>query len=121
MARKFSEATLNKFREIFKTKRQEIIININKVGDDTELDGDGDEVDLIQARVLKDVSAKLSQREINLLNRINSSLEKIDNGTFGICEDCDGRIGEKRLLAVPGCSICIDCAEEQEKFERQFG
>jgi len=47
---------------------------------------------------------------------VNLALEKIDLGTFGKCEHCDGDIGLKRLRALPFARLCIKCrqAEEQE-------
>ena len=49
------------------------------------------------------------------------ALERIDNGTFGICEECDEPISIKRLEARPETTLCIRCKEDQERVERDFG
>lgn len=49
------------------------------------------------------------------LKEINAALERIKNGTFGICEECGSRITKKRLEAIPYTDVCIDCANERAK------
>lgn len=50
-----------------------------------------------------------------ILNRVNDALQRIDEGTYGICEDCGGMIDEERLKIVPYSSLCINCQQEDEK------
>lgn len=119
MARKFGQAKLDKFKQIFNEKRNILIESIRRNADQ-EIDVDGDETDIVQGNVLSSVNSALSKRDIDLLERIDKSLQKIQDGSFGTCEECDERIGEKRLTAIPGCELCIDCAEEQEREARLF-
>ena len=61
---------------------------------------------------------RIRDRERKLVNKIREALDRIDNETFGICEDCGAEIGEGRLKARPVTTQCIDCkieAEEREK------
>ena len=44
------------------------------------------------------------------LNEIESALEKLDAGSYGLCEVCGGPIGEARLEAMPAARLCISCA-----------
>ena len=44
------------------------------------------------------------------LNDIEDALQKIDEGTYGVCEQCGGPIGEARLEAMPAARLCITCA-----------
>lgn len=119
MGRKFGNSKLEKFKQIFTNKRNNLIESIQK-NSNQEIDFDGDETDVVQGNILNDINSKLSKRDINLLERIDKSLQKIQEGTFGTCEECDERIGEKRLTAIPGCELCIDCAEEQEREAKLF-
>ena len=48
-------------------------------------------------------------------------LEKIDAGTFGVCDDCGEKISVKRLEARPETTLCIRCKEDQERVEKDFG
>jgi len=61
---------------------------------------------------------KIRDRERKLILKIKGALEKIDNGTFGICEVCEEEISEKRLKARPVTTLCIDCKTKQEAEEK---
>jgi DnaK suppressor protein len=61
---------------------------------------------------------RIRDRERKLIAKIREGLERIENGTFGICEVCGDEISEERLEARPVTTLCIDCktdAEEKEK------
>ena len=61
---------------------------------------------------------RLKEREQKLLKKIDEAIERIANGTFGICESCGGEIGFKRLKARPVTTLCIDCKTQQEQEEK---
>jgi DnaK suppressor protein len=61
---------------------------------------------------------RIRDRERKLINKIKEALERIDNGSFGICEMCEEDISEARLKARPVTTLCIDCKIEQEKKEK---
>jgi DnaK suppressor protein len=63
------------------------------------------------------VTLRLRSRESRLIRKIKSALERIDDGTYGICEVCGDNISIKRLLARPVTSKCIECKEGEEKME----
>lgn len=113
-----SKNKLSKFRTLFVQKRKEILDSIKN--QETELDTDGDDVDQIQGSIISDMNDKLSKREILMLEKLDAAISKIDSGTFGTCDDCGEAIGEKRLLALPGCEFCVECAEQQELEFKQF-
>jgi len=61
---------------------------------------------------------RIRDRERKLIAKIREGLERIEKGTFGICEVCGDEISEERLEARPVTTLCIDCktdAEEKEK------
>lgn len=64
---------------------------------------------------------RIRDRERRLLSKIDEALARIDEGTYGICEDCDEEIGLKRLEARPVTTLCIDCKTIQEKKEKSKG
>lgn len=47
------------------------------------------------------------------LQEINEALEKLEAGTYGLCESCGGQIPEARLEAMPAAKFCIDCASKR--------
>ncbi len=59
-------------------------------------------------------SLRLKEREKNLLRKIDLAIERIKEGDFGICEGCGEPIEEKRLMARPVTTLCIDCKTLQE-------
>ena len=46
---------------------------------------------------------------------IEAAIERIDEGTFGICEECGANIPKARLNAIPFAPLCVKCASEQEQ------
>jgi len=60
-------------------------------------------------------------REKKLIEKIRIALERIDNGTFGICEECGRDISIERLKARLVTTLCIECKTKEEAFERALG
>lgn len=61
---------------------------------------------------------RLREREQKLLKKIDEAIDRINEGTFGICESCGGQISVKRLKARPVTTLCIDCKTKQEAEEK---
>jgi len=64
---------------------------------------------------------RIRDRESKLIRKIKSALERIENGTFGVCETCGGEISVKRLKARPVTSQCIECKSKEEALEKALG
>lgn len=64
---------------------------------------------------------RIRDRERKLILKMQEAIKRIDDGTFGICEACGGPISEKRLMARPVTTDCIDCKTKQEKIEKLKG
>jgi DnaK suppressor protein len=62
----------------------------------------------------------MRQRELNKLKAIEAALERVEEGTYGHCEDCDDPIGSKRLENQPWTTLCITHAEEHEREQSRF-
>jgi len=63
---------------------------------------------------------RIRERERKLKNKIKKTLLKIDEGEFGICENCGEEISEERLLARPVTDLCINCKTQQEHEEKHY-
>jgi DnaK suppressor protein len=61
---------------------------------------------------------RIKDRERKLITKVKEALERIDTGTYGICESCGKPISEKRLIARPVTTECIECKTEEEQKER---
>ncbi|MGB8347800.1 MAG: TraR/DksA family transcriptional regulator [Ktedonobacteraceae bacterium] len=56
---------------------------------------------------------EILDNEQDLLDQVNAALQRIEQGTYGICENCGQPIYEKRLEALPWASLCLKCQVEQ--------
>lgn len=70
-----------------------------------------DEADISSSTIGQSLTIRLLSREAALLNKIEKALNKIECGSFGICESCDDAIDLKRLKARPVAELCIKCKE----------
>ena len=64
---------------------------------------------------------RIRDRERKLIGKIKDAIERIDNKTFGICEDCEEEISQKRLKARPVTTLCVSCKTKQETMEKARG
>ena len=64
---------------------------------------------------------RIRDRERKLIMKMQEAIKRIDDGVFGICEVCGGPISEKRLIARPVTTLCIECKTKQEKMEKLKG
>lgn len=74
--------------------------------------------DLASQEIDRSFLLRLRDRDRKLLKKIEKTLEKIENGTYGICESCGVEIPIERLEARPVTDLCIECKTEQEEAEK---
>jgi DnaK suppressor protein len=74
-----------------------------------------DEADWAAVEISEDLNLKRLSAQRQLLNDVEESLRKVNEGTYGVCEDCGEEISEKRLRVIPTATLCIDCKEQREK------
>jgi RNA polymerase-binding transcription factor len=115
---------LKKFKKILLDKRDGLLENAQQTLDtDMKVDKADlpDEMDLAASEYLQSFQFRLRGRERVFLSKIDKALAKIEDKSFGTCEECDEPIHPKRLDARPEATLCIKCKEEQEREEQQFG
>ena len=64
---------------------------------------------------------RIRDRERRLIRKIQSALKRIDDGTYGICDECGEEIAIPRLKARPVTRLCINCKAKQEEDEHLRG
>lgn len=74
--------------------------------------------DIASQEIDRSFLLRLRDRERKLLKKIEKTLEKINNGIYGICEACGAEIPIERLEARPVTDLCIECKTEQEEKEK---
>ena len=116
-----------KHKTYFKKKltewRNEIVESNTKGLYLNETDGEissADIVDQASSQAEKTVEMRTLNRQIKLLSKINKAIKKIDNDTYGYCEETGEPIGIKRLIARPIATLSIEAQEKHEKNEKIF-
>ena len=64
---------------------------------------------------------RIRDRERKLIKKIQAAMQRMENGIFGVCEECGEEIGIARLKARPVTRLCINCKSKQEEDEGQRG
>lgn len=77
-----------------------------------------DPTDRAAAESDRSFELRIRDRERKLLNKIKEAIERIDNGTYGVCDECGDDIAAERLEARPVTTYCIDCKTRQEHEEK---
>jgi DnaK suppressor protein len=113
---------LASFRRKLMAQREELVRNAGETGKN-----------LREGEVLTDPSDRATQeeehaielrtrdRERKLLRKVEDAIRRIDDGTYGYCEETGEPIGVERLTARPTATLSLDAQERREKLERVFG
>ena len=78
----------------------------------------GDEIDAALDTDYGLINANLAEVESQELAAIDAALERIREGTYGICQECDKRIPVARLQALPYAQYCVKCQQKQDELRR---
>jgi DnaK suppressor protein len=122
----YNKKELVEFKKLVVRKKDEILEQIEHISEDTlkksQKDASGDisgytyhMADVATDTYDREFSMGLASDERELLYEFDDAIKKIDDGTFGICEDCKTRITKTRLKALPHARLCIKCQEKREK------
>lgn len=126
MKKKFTKKELKEFKKIVLKRKEEVLDDIKHISEDTlkksqkEASGDISGYTYHMADVATDnydreFSLGLASNERKVIYELDDALKKIEEGTFGICEDCKSLIAKNRLKAVPSARLCVKCQEKREK------
>lgn len=107
----FSKSFLKRVKEQLLSERDELTGKVVKPAD---IDTDGDETDEVQGNLLIELENQLNSRNNQKINQINDALKRLSEKTYGLCQDCEEEIPEKRLSLNPYFVVCVSCAEERE-------
>ena len=76
-----------------------------------------DPADRATAESDRSFTLRIRDRERRLIRKIQAALQRIDDGSYGLCDDCGEAIGVARLKARPVTKLCINCKSKQEEDE----
>jgi RNA polymerase-binding protein DksA len=86
--------------------------NAGSMDDEAPETGDADTATVT---VDREMDYSLEENSVHVLREIDGALERIENGTFGLCTRCGKQIGEERLEAMPYATLCIECKRLEER------
>ena len=112
----FFKIKLMEWKKDLKRSNSEAIFNASM--DDNS--SSADIVDQASSYTEKNVEMRSINRQIKLISKIDGALKKIQNGTYGFCEETGEPIGLKRLMARPVATLCIAAQEKHEKNEKVY-
>ena len=115
---------LDRFRQALESERDRLRHALQAVHHDGSLldesgdlsIGSGDHIaDSATETYMRELDDGLEENAEHLLTEIDAALDRIDDGTYGLCANCGRPIGEERLDAVPYATLCIDDKRAQER------
>ena len=112
---------LEQFRELLNQHLQELLDEAEKTV--SGMTGEKasnfpDPTDRASMESDRNFQLRIRDRERKLIQKIREAIERIDNGIFGICDECGEEIQLERLLARPVTTYCVDCKQRLEAEER---
>jgi DnaK suppressor protein len=112
---------LAKVRQRLEEMKEKILAEMNQAAR-SEREGLKDEgmdtYDLASEERDREISFILSDRERAKMSAIDDALQRIADGSYGVCESCGLEIGEERLEALPFTRLCRDCQQDMEREAR---
>ena len=117
-----SDAQLEHFREILSAWKRELMFEVDRTVHHMQDEAANfpDPNDRATQESEFGLELRTRDRERKLLRKIDSALVRIDDGSYGFCEETGEEIGLKRLEARPVATLCLEAQERRELAERQF-
>ncbi len=112
---------LEYFRELLNERMKTLLEEAEKTvtGMTNDRDSFPDPTDRANLETDRNFLLRIRDRERKLIGKIKEALGRIEDGSFGICEECGEDISEERLKARPVTTLCIDCKTKAEEDEKQ--
>ena len=105
-----TKTEVNRLRAVL-TARIAELERFTRNRDGITVERSADQLDEIQAASQRALVVCNIEREFNQLQNARAALRRIQEGSFGICQECDDDIAPKRISAVPWAQFCIRCQE----------
>ena len=118
-----SKEQLEFFKNLLNQQLEELLNGVTKTVSDMSDDNENmpDPSDRATLESDRNFTLRIRDRERKLIGKIKDALERIEMGTYGICESCEEDISEGRLRARPVTTLCIECKKKQEDEEKIKG
>jgi DnaK suppressor protein len=112
---------LELLRQVLKSKMNEAAATTGS-RDSIRIHQVADPIDMTQQAAEREMAMQNLHRGTAMVRQLRSAMERIDDGSFGICLHCEEPISSKRLQAIPWAEFCISCQEiaDQSNSKREF-
>lgn len=105
---------LNKLKDTLEKKQAELLkVIMNREG--IEIEKSPDALDEVQHAAERELAIRNLDRDSALLRNVRAALERVKDGSYGVCLHCEEDISMKRLNAVPWAAFCIHCQEQSDR------
>ena len=105
-----------RFTILLRAKQAELSRSLRK-RDEIVIEKASDALDEVQLMEERELAVRNLDRDSHALRLIDRALQRIANGTYGICLHCEENILPKRMAAVPWAAFCIECQEKMDRHE----
>ncbi len=111
------------FKKLLTGRLDDLLTDANKTvsGMTDPVENFPDPTDRASMEAERNFELRIRDRERKLIGKIKEALERFEDGSFGICDECGEDISAPRLKARPVTTLCIDCKKNQEKDEKVKG
>ena len=116
------KAFLKTARETLETMKRQLLAEIQqdlKQGRESSKDEGMDTYDLASEEREREINFILTDRDRGKLQAIEDALDRIEEGSYGVCESCEQEIAEGRLQAMPFTRLCVQCQADRETEAKQ--
>ena len=108
-----SKSEINKFKTTLAAKQTELAPRLRQ-RDGIAIEKTPDALDEVHLATERELMTRNLERESNVLREVQAALNRIQQGSYGMCLNCDEEIGSRRLKAVPWTPLCIACQERED-------
>ena len=117
-----NEMQLEFFRQKLVEWKKELLIQSSDTLDDLRQGGlnQPDDIDRASLETDKSLDLRTKDRARKLILKIDQAIERIEDGSYGYCEDTGEEIGIDRLIARPIATLCIEAQERHERMEKTY-
>ena len=117
-----NEMQLEFFRQKLVSRKKELLIQSSDTLDDLRQGGlnQPDDIDRASLETDKSLDLRTKDRARKLILKIDQALDRIEDGSYGYCEDTGEEIGIDRLMARPIATLCLEAQERHERMEKTY-
>ncbi|HZQ54171.1 MAG TPA: TraR/DksA family transcriptional regulator [Bryobacteraceae bacterium] len=107
-------------RATLEAKHRELLGGIGS-REDIRIENAADPFDNLQLQMNREVVIRTLDSDSALLRQISGALQRLEEGTFGICLECEEEIPARRLQVLPWAAHCVSCQEKADRRAAQVG